>query len=120
MLDHCQRSLRLELMIWVGDMDDVSVRESYRPAVITLEPLGYFVVEPPDPNYDWLRPGPVVIDAGVECPEQAEAKLPGLPDGHSATWIYLGSHNRFMYVSSGGARLDWTGPPENRTKIEPS
>ena len=114
-LDYVRRSLRLELNIWVGDMDDASARESYRPAVVTLEPVGYFIIEPPDPSYDWLGSGPVVIDVGVGSPSQSDVELPGLPDGHSATWIYLGFHNRFMHVSSVGARLEWTGPPVNRT-----
>ena len=61
-MDYVHRTLRFDLAIWIGDMDDSRRRELYRPARLTLDDVAFLVIEPPDINYPWLKAGPIRID----------------------------------------------------------
>jgi hypothetical protein len=114
-MDYVRRQLRLDLVVWIGDMDNRERRETYRPARVTLDNVGFFVIEPPDADYPWAKAGPIRIDAGEGQPRHSSSVLPSAPAGTSITWMYLGELNRFLLFSAGNASLEWTGPEENRT-----
>jgi hypothetical protein len=114
-MDYVHRTLRFDLVIWIGDMDDSRRRELYRPARLTLDDVAFLVIEPPDINYPWLKAGPIRIDTGEGQPHQSSSTLPVAPPGTRTTWMYLGELNRFLLLSGGNASLEWTGPEENRT-----
>ena len=114
-MDYVHRTLRFDLVIWIGDMDDSRRRELYRPARLTLGDVAFLVIEPPDINYPWLKAGPITIDTGEGQPHQSSSTLPVAPAGTRTTWMYLGELNRFLLLSGGNASLEWTGPEENRT-----
>ena len=114
-MDYVHRTLRFDLVIWIGDMDDSRRRELYRPARLTLDDVAFLVIEPPDINYPWLKAGPITIDTGEGQPHQSSSTLPVAPAGTRTTWMYLGELNRFLLLSGGNASLEWTGPEENRT-----
>ena len=113
-IDYVQRVLQFILVLWIGDMEDITVRELYRPARVTVHDVAYLVIEPPDTNYPWLDPGRIRIDTGEGQPTQSDSKLPAAPVGSSVTWMYLEELNRFLLFAAGHASLEWTGP-ENRT-----
>ena len=113
-MDYVHRKLQFDLVVWIGAMDDTRRRELYRPARLTLDNVAFFVIEPPDTSYSWLKSGAIRIDAGEGQPGQSATALPSAPDGTSMTWMYLGELNRFLLFSAGNASLEWTGPEENR------
>jgi hypothetical protein len=114
-MDHVHGTLRFDLLVWIGDMDDPRRRELYRQARLTLDDVAFLVIEPPDVNYPWLKAGRVRIDAGEGQPSQSSSTLPVAPAGTRTTWMYLRELNTFLFFSAGNASLEWTGPEENRT-----
>ena len=114
-MDYVHRTLRFDLVVWIGNMDDSLRREIYRPARLTLEDVAFLVIEPPDTNYPWLRAGPIKIDTGEGQARQSSSTLPVAPAGARTTWMYLEELNRFLLFSAGNASLEWTGPEIDRT-----
>ena len=114
-MDYVHRTLRFDLVVWIGNMDDSRRRELYRPARLTLDDVAFLVIEPPDVNYPWLKAGRIRIDVGEGQPPQSSSTLPAAPAGTQTAWMYLGELNRFLLFSAGSASLEWTGPEENRT-----
>lgn len=114
-MDYVHRTLRFDLVVWIGNMDDSRRRELYRPARLTLDGVAFLVIEPPDVNYSWLKAGRIRIDAGEGQPPQSSSTLPAAPAGTQTAWMYLGDLNRFLFFCAGSASLEWTGPEENRT-----
>jgi hypothetical protein len=115
-MDYVHRTLRFDLVAWIGDMDDSRRRELYRAARLTLDDVAFLVIEPPDINYPWLKAGRIRIDAGGGQPHQSSSTLPVAPAGARTTWMYLGELNRFLLFAARNASLEWTGPEENRTQ----
>ena len=114
-MDYVHRKLQFDLVVWIGDRDDSRCRELYRPGRLTLDDVAFLVIEPPDINYPWLKPGCIRIDAGEGQPHQSSSPLPVAPAGTRTTWIYLEELNRFLLFSAGNASLEWAGPEEDRT-----
>jgi hypothetical protein len=114
-MDYVRRQLRFDLVVWIGEVDDEERREAYRPARVTVDDVGFVVIEPPDADYAGAKSGPIRIDAGEGQPRQSSTALPEAPAGTSITWMYLEEMNRFLLFSAGNASLEWTGPEENRT-----
>ena len=114
-MDYVHRTLRFDLLVWIGDMDDSRRRELYRQARLTLDDVAFLVIEPPDITYPWLKAGRIRIDAGEGQPPQSSSTLPVAPAGTRTTWMYLGELNRFLLFSAGNASLEWTGPQVDRT-----
>src|SRR2546425_3075947 len=84
-MDYVHRTLRLDLVVWIGDMDDSRRRELHRPARLTLDEVAFLVIEPPDVNYPWLKAGSIRIDAGEGQPLQSPSTLPVAPAGTRTT-----------------------------------
>ena len=107
-INFADRTVRLELNIWVGDDEE---REAYRRAQVTLSGLLFWVSEPPDPSYPFASPRPLWIDAGPltdKLPERQPA-LPPVPQGAFANWIFVRDWNAFIYVAAEDANLTWLG-----------
>lgn len=119
-MDYLTRRLVLEVVVWIGDMDNKTEKETYRPARVTVENVAYLVIEPPDPreppdsSYPWLEPGSITFDTGEGQPSQSASILPTAPEGTTVTWMYLYDFNRFLLFAAGDATLEWTGPEEDR------
>ena len=113
-MDYAQRTLRFDLVVWIGHMSDVQRREIYRPARLTLDNVAFLVIEPPDINL-WLKAGGIRIDAGEGQPPESSITFPIAPSGNRTTWIYLEELNTFLFFSARNASLEWTGPEVDRT-----
>ena len=113
-MDYISRRLAFDLMMWIGDMENTSKRELYRPARVTFEQVAYLTIDPLDTRYDWLGPGAIVVDAGEGHLPQTTSSLPDPPPGTSAIWFYLNTTNSFLYMAAGEVALKWVGPAENR------
>jgi len=112
-MDYVHRTLRFDLVVWIGNMDDSQRRELYRPARLTLDDVAFLVIEPPDVKYPSLTAGRIRIDAGEGQPPQSSSTLPVAPAGTRTTWIYLEELNTFLLFAAGNASLEWTGPEVN-------
>ena len=107
-IDFANRTVRLDLNIWVGDDEEL---EAYRRAQVTLSGLLFWVSEPPDPSYPFASPRPLWIDAGPltdDLPEKQPA-LPPVPQGAFANWLFVRDWNAFIYVAAEDASLTWLG-----------
>ena len=114
-MDYLTRTLRLDVVVWIGDMDDAPRREMYRPARVTVKSVAYFIIEPPDPKYDWAKPGRVRIDTGEDPESHSDTILPPTPEGTTANWMFINDFNRCLYFAAGESSLEWTGEENNRT-----
>jgi len=65
-IDYVNQQVRLSLSVWCGDLssEDRKIREAYKDGELSLSGLLYWVVEPPDPSYDYAQSKPLWIDAG--------------------------------------------------------
>ena len=114
-MDYVLRTLRLDLVVWIGNLDDPGRRELYRPARLTLDDVAFLVIEPPDVNYPWLNAGRIRIDAGEGQPPQSSSTLSVAPPAARTTWICLEELNTFLLFSAGNASLEWSGPEVDRS-----
>jgi len=111
-IDYATRSVQLVLKLWVGRPEQMEV---YRPAIINLTGLHFWIVEPPDPDYPgddaWL-----VIDVGEVSTLESKPsiRLPDVPQTAFVNWIYVRQWNSFMYVGAETVDHRWTGPEENQ------
>ena len=67
-LDYEKREARLKINIWMGDLssDIESIREAYKTGEFIISGLIYFVIDPPDSNYEYSDRSPLSlwVDAG--------------------------------------------------------
>ena len=120
-MDYVHRTLRFDLVVWIGDMDDSRRRELYRPARLTLDDVAFLVIEPPDVNYPWLKAGRIRIDAGEGQPPPEFKHPSGRTGRHPDDWHVL---RRTEQVSAllrwkRFTRMDWARSRPNLTTSEP-
>jgi len=111
-IDYVARSVHLVLKIWMGHPEHMEV---YRPAIVNLTGMHFWIIEPPNPHY----PGGIarlIIDTGeVSALEpQPKIRLPDKPQTAFLNWIYVRQWNAFIYVAAEAAELRWTGPEEDQ------
>jgi hypothetical protein len=100
-IDYAARTAELQLDLWVGDMSlDGEAREARRHLLLKLSGLCYFVVEAPDPKYDFNEPKSLWIDAGLGSPEVSSIKLPKPPEGAFTFWMYVNDWNAFIHFAA--------------------
>jgi|TARA_R110000868_G_scaffold122464_1_gene324408 hypothetical protein len=113
-IDYAARSVQLVLKLWVGRAEQMEV---YRPAIINIIGMHFWIVESPDPDYPgddaWL-----IIDTGeVSALERTPAiHLPDVPQTSFVNWIYVRQWNAFIYVAAETADHRWTGPEEDHAQ----
>jgi hypothetical protein len=111
-IDYKKCEARLVLDIWVADdvkkPDEI---EAYRLAEVILSGLAFWVSEPPDDHYSPSQAGPLRIDTGsMATLERKKAlRLPALPKGAFANWIFVTDWNAFIYLAAEDAQLRWLG-----------
>jgi hypothetical protein len=110
-VDYRAREAKFELDIWVGDLSskDPVIREAYQSVELTLVGLVFHVVEPPDSRYPYRENDHLTIDIGEmhDLSKPPSMKLPPVPDGAFATWMFVLQWNSFMYFAAREARLVW-------------
>lgn len=110
LIDYTKREAKIIADIWIADMT-TDQREAYRLAEITLSGLLFWVSEPPDAKYPFDATGGERIDVGplTELSNKSSLKLPPIPDGAFANWVFLTEWNAFIYVAAREATLKWLG-----------
>lgn len=113
-INYATRSVELVLKLWVGRPEQI---EAYRPAIINLSGLHFWIVEPPNSAHKgdeaWL-----VIDSGdISTLKSTPAiSLPEVPKTAFVNWIYVRQWNAFMYVAAETADHRWTGSEEDHAE----
>ncbi|MGA2797903.1 MAG: hypothetical protein ABSE63_10010 [Thermoguttaceae bacterium] len=111
-VDFLQKTMTLDLDLWIGRMSMplVADRETYGVAKLELRGLAYFAVEPPDPKYPYAKPGAITVDL---CDVEDGSSLPPIQSGMFASRFFVSEWNAFIIVSASEALLTWTGEPHN-------
>ncbi len=117
-IDFLARNATLELEIWIGDMacPPEDGREVYRAARLELLGLAYLAMEPPDPNYGYLKerqPGPLDIDLSYVLSAEGH---PLTQPGEFNARFFVYPWNSFIELSAVDARLTWTFEAYDRAK----
>jgi hypothetical protein len=110
-IDYVKQEARLSLSVWCGELssEESINREIYRNGELILSGLSYWVVEPPDPNYDYDQSKALWIDAGELSSENFKPtiKLPELAVGAFGSWIFVRNWNAFMYFAARESSFNW-------------
>jgi len=110
-LDYSKHEIKFSVAVWVGDpgATDHPTRETYRMGQLTLTPVAFFVIEPPDPTYPYCEKDQIVIDTDEvkSLRKPPSVQLPPVPDGMFLNWIYVRQWNSFIYVAAQKAELVW-------------
>ena len=109
-LNYMDRTARLNLVLWVGDLEDGTQREMYRSAVVRLSGVAYCIIDPPDPAYPFGAAEPLTIDLTDPDPLMLMTSMPGV-----SFRLWVAQWNRFIHLCAKDAELEWLGPPEQRT-----
>ena len=107
-IDYVDRKARVDLEVWVGDMDDPPERrEAYRLGHIEMTGLIFLIVEPPEPTYPFQEAEVLTID-GCDMRQNVDAKLlASIPADGFFHSFYVGEWNSFVHVAARDARLIW-------------
>jgi len=111
-IDYVNREATLILDVWIGDLDaeNERLRERYRKGRLKLYQLVYFVVEAPDSNYSYNKPGALWIDSGslesLKKPPSTQLTKT-IPEGTFEHWVFVRNWNSFIYMAAMDAQFDW-------------
>jgi hypothetical protein len=103
-VSYADRTIRLAINVWVGDMDNEASRESYRQGVITINDFVYCVLDRPDINYPYESARVLTIDV-MEPDESVTQNGNG-----EACRLWVSEWNGFIHIRAGDATLKWLGP----------
>jgi hypothetical protein len=110
-IDYEKRLIRMLLDIWVGNPTSgiESVRETYKSGELFIKNFYYFVIEPPDPRYEYSKPSTLWIDARPlkTNPTNVEVKLPSnIPENAFIYRVFVNNWNSFIYFAATDAALE--------------
>ncbi len=110
-VDYQQRSLELDVDVWVGDMGDApEKREAYKRARIDISGLLFLVMEPPDPKYPF-KTGEFTID-GCNLSKNLDSKLlDSIPTDAFFRSLWVNDWNAFIHIAAREAQLVWSDGP---------
>ena len=109
-IDYEARTAKLHLQVWVGDLDSEveAEREKYTAAVLMLQGLRYWAIEPPSKEIS-LRSGPYACDTGsVENVNTHTAReLPAAEAGTFRGYFFLYAIEAFAYFCADDASIEF-------------
>jgi hypothetical protein len=107
-VDYEQRTLTMEVRVWVGSMEESSKeRERYRRGLIEVSGLIFLVTEPPDSRYPFRQSTQLTID-GCDRRENLDVKLvKSLPDESFFRSVWVKEWNAFIHLAATDAKFTW-------------
>jgi hypothetical protein len=110
-IDYMTMEVQVTLDIWIGQIDDPVLRESYRKAVLTLSGLIFWITDAPSFDYPYDLGGGISVDSGpiASLEEARKAHLPPIPEGTFGNYFYVNDWNSLMYFCAKDASLTWIG-----------
>ncbi len=136
-IDYAQQTLTMDLVIWVGSMDDPpETREAYREGRITVSGLLFCIMEPPEPTSNYRRE----LLTGADCPTiddvptrkysatelsaewaarvnsvaSSTELLKTLPQSAFVHTLFVFDWNSCVHIAATDAELKWMGPVNYR------
>jgi len=105
-------SVTMALQVWVGDLNSKArdEREAYKKAIVRLNGIVYFILDPPGENQEFSNFSAARIDGGEAISESAilsPKPLCILPEGAFAYWFYVEPWNSFIHVAALSASIEW-------------
>ena len=113
-VDYEARVLRLEIELWIGDMNKERC-EIYRPGRVTVTGLGFLVIDNPRSG-DGPISGALTIDGGAGQPATSVIALPPLPSGAFLYWLFVNEWNGFIRFAGQSAELEWIADEVDRAQ----
>ena len=106
-VDYVERKIVLSIAIWTGTLEGATEqeRESYADAVLTVSDFLFCVIDPPDPQYPFYSPEPLMVDSGSGNPNGVEF-LDNIPQDVFAHWFFVNQWNSFIYIAARSAHLE--------------
>lgn len=98
-------SLALDILIGTPESEDSTARERYAAAILLLEGVAFFEVQPPDPTYPFQTSDSLQVD--LSEPEANHPLIKTLPKDTFAGRFFVSNWNSFIYVAARQARLEW-------------
>jgi hypothetical protein len=97
-LDYVGRRIRLELDVWLGDLDSAveSDRERYQAGILIISGFDFCVIQAPDFNYPFAKKVSVRIDSGSGNPQNVML-FQNVPEDTFAHWFFVNEWNSFIY-----------------------
>ena len=109
--DYSRREVRLDISVWIGDVEDEDegARERYRDGELLFSGVAFYIIEPPDLTYPYYGETGITIDTGEvrSLNRPPTLTLPPAPEGVFVNWIYVYEWNSNIYVAARDARLRW-------------
>lgn len=110
-IDYEARKAKLHLQVWVGDLNSEAEeeREKYAEAVLVLQGLRYWAIEPPSKENS-LQSGPYACDTGsVENANTHTAReLPSAEVGTFRGYFFLYAIEAFAYFCAEEASIEFS------------
>lgn len=111
-VDYLTREAILDCSICVGDPSskDEEVREARRGGRLRFQGLYYYVADPPDPEYPYIKGEALRIsdDGTLTVSGKQERGLPtNVPPGFVEHYFFVDNWNAFIYLAAESAGFDW-------------
>jgi hypothetical protein len=108
--------VQVTLDVWIDQMDDPELRESYRKAVLTLSGLIFWISEAPSFDYPYDLSGGISIDSGsiADLEEARKDHLPPIPNDAFAGYFYVNDWNSLIFFAAKDASLTWIDDKTDR------
>ena len=110
-VDYANRTIFLNLNIWIGDLEsnDTEMHEVYKPATLSIYHFTNCIIEPPGYILD-INGKEIRIDAGMfphEKLKEPDQVFKNAAPNDEQFWIFLNELNSFIFVSAQKAELNW-------------
>ena len=107
-VDYEQRTLKTEIAVWVGDLEEPRERrERYRRALIEIAGLSFLIMEPPDARYPFASSTKLTIDGCDQRQNLDITLLKSLPRKSFSRSFWVGEWNAFIHVAGADAKFSW-------------
>ncbi len=110
MVDYEGRSIAMEMELLVG-MPGAPNSESYEIGTLTVAPFFFFIVEPPDPSYDFVpdgKPLHVVGDSAKAAQSPTfDSLMADLSKKVESYRFFIEEWNSFLYIAGESVAFSW-------------
>ena len=113
-----EAAITFDVLVGIPEGKNEFEREAYRKCLLKLTGLEYFIIDPPDPTYQFNKPATLWVDASpLETAKlKSSVKLPSLQAQNAFAYLFfVQDWNSSLYVAATDASLEWLAEPFNPT-----
>ena len=108
--DYSGRAIVMEMELLVG-MPGAPNGESYQRGTLSVAPFSFFIVEPPDPSYDFIPDGkPLHVVGDSTKPAQSptfDSLMAALSKKADSYRFFIEEWNSFLYIAGESVAFSW-------------